>query len=446
MTVREMTGFANVRQQRDRDNCNSRHHFSRLMKSCCPNPNTPNSFIPPNPIVSKPKLSNSFTSIHGLPDDILYEILSRIPLSSLASASAVCRRWAQLLDSHSFSLLRRRHAVLHPTLFAFSLVNTASFCTLRLFQDDAWNRNTPRNDVVLMNIPSDILADISHARLTVIGRKVFIVARSSSLIFDPWTGLVKTRSGPVFPRKRFAIASVNGKAYVAGGSTYDSAVEEYDPDADTWSVITDAPRKRYGCIGVGINGVFYIIGGLKIGTTCGALDTRATVSGAEARVYASSMDLYDVAARGWLRSRVVPGGGCVVAACGANGYLYVLASHAVELSFWRFNANRNGVGGGGGGGGGGFGEWCRIRAPPIPAQVRLGGRVKFSCVGVEEKVVLIQVMGSVDDLLRRSGRNVRGINNKHGIVFVFDCVTQEWSRGPNLPELVQRASCVCVDC
>lgn len=223
-----------------------------------------------------------------------------------------------------------------------------------------------------------------------------------------------------------------------------SAVEEYDPDCDTWRVVIDAPRRRYGCIGVGVDGVFYVIGGLKVG---GASNSR-TIAGAEARAYASSMDLYDVAARGWRRSRAVPGGGCVVAACGALGHVYVLASHAVELSFWRFNATRkNGSGGSGlqgGGGGGGFGEWCRMRSPPLPPQVRLDGTVRFSCVGVQDKVVLIQVMVCINDLMRRSGRNIRGC--KEGLVLIFDCVTEEWSRASDLPQVVQRAACVCVEC
>ncbi|KNA24343.1 hypothetical protein SOVF_016430 [Spinacia oleracea] len=421
--------------ERERESCNSRH-FSLLMKSCCPNPTNPShSIIIPlsssnnsnnNKISSKVIIK---TSISSLPDDILYEILARVPISSLPSITAVCRRWGHLVSSPSFCVLRRHHRLLHSTIFAFS---TSTVSTLRPFVDVNWKLPS-ENDAVLGSLHFQFHTDFSHARLAVVGRKVYIITRSSALVFDPWTGLVKTRSGPLFPRKRFAAAAVCGRIYVAGGSLRASDVEEYDPHADEWRVVAQAPRRRYGCVGVGVDGVFYIIGGLMIG---GASDTRA----AEARVCASSMDLYDVSARGWLRSRAVPGGGCVVAACGAEGCVYVLASHAVELSFWRFNGRRKG----GEGGGGAFGEWCRMRSPPLPAQVRLDGTVKFSCVGVEDKVVLIQVMGCIDDLLRRSGRNVRGY--KEGIVLIFDCVSEEWNRGPDLPELVQRAACVCVDC
>ncbi|XP_057515535.1 F-box/kelch-repeat protein At5g26960 [Amaranthus tricolor] len=414
--------------ERETNTCNSRQ-FSLFIKSCCPNPNNPSQPIIPLPQTTtkppKTKLFSSKTSIATLPDDLLYEILSRVPLSTLPSIAAVCRRWAHLLQSSTFSLLRRNYRLLHSTIFAFSL---SSVSTLRLFVEPSW-KLPPQNDVVIGGV--HFHTDFSHARVVGIGRKIFIITRSNSFVFDPWTGLVKTRSGPLFPRKRFAVAVVDGRIYVAGGSLRASAVEEYDPHVDEWRVVGTAPRRRYGCIGVGVDGVFYIIGGLMIG---GAFELRA----AEARVCASSMDLYDVEARGWLRSRAIPGGGCVVAACGAEGCVYLLASHAVELSFWRFNGRRKGENGGG------FGEWCRMRSPPLPAQVRLDGTVRFSCVGVEDKVVLIQVMGCIDDLLRRSGRNGRGY--KEGLVLVFDCVTEEWSRGPDLPEVVQRAACVCVEC
>lgn len=128
----------------------------------------------------------------------------------------------------------------------------------------------------------------------------------------------------------------------------------------------------------------------------------------------------------------MPGGGCVVAACSAVGNIYMLASHAVELSFWKFNARRqqarSGVGGA-------FGEWCRMKSPPLPAQVRLDSTVRFSCVGVEEKIFLIQV---------RSGRGIGGL--KEGVVLIYDIATGEWSRGADLPEWSRRAACVCVEC
>lgn len=245
---------------------------------------------------------------------------------------------------------------------------------------------------------------------------------------DSWTGALTPRSKMLVLRKKFAVAVIAGKIYVAGGSTRTAAVEEYDPNRNAWRVVCHAPRMRYGCVGAAVDGVLYVIGGLKIGTA----------DGTGAHVYASSMDLYDVEARRWLRSRAVPGGGCVVAACSSGDHIYILASHAVELSFWRFHGSRkmehHHVN---------FGEWCRLKSPPLPTQIQLDGSLRFSCVGVGEKVVLIQIMGCIDDLLRRSGRSSRGV--KDALVLVYDSGSGEWSRGADLPDVIRRAACVCVE-
>ena len=50
----------------------------------------------------------------------------------------------------------------------------------------------------------------------------------------------------------------------------------------------------------------------------------------------------------------------------------------------------------------------------------------------------VQVMGCIDNLLRRSGRSLRGLSE--GLVLVYDSVSEEWSRGPNLPEVIRRVA------
>ncbi|XP_057956367.1 F-box/kelch-repeat protein At5g26960 [Malania oleifera] len=415
------------------DSCNSRH-FSWLVKSCFPtnqqhDPHQPQPLPHHSTATATADRHRRSTPISSLPDDILLECLSRVPPSSLPSVSLVCRRWSRLLHSPSFTLLRRRLGLLRLTLFAVAVSDYGLLTASHCFEDESWQ---------LTFFPTPDEAVLTHARAVAIGRRIYILGRNVMIRYDAWTGTMSEKSPTVFPRKKFAAAVIAGKIYVAGGAARTAAVEEYDPDTDEWRVVADAPRRRYGCIGAAVDGVFYVIGGLKIGAS-GNEPPRA--AGVEAHVYASSMDLYDVEAGGWLRSRAVPGGGCVVAACAAGGHIFVLASHAVELSFWRFDGRRKG---GGSGGGGGFGEWCRIRSPPLPAQVRVDGSVRFGCVGVGEKVVLVQVTGSIDDLLRRSGRSVRGM--KGGLVLVYDCIAGEWSRGADLPEVLRRAACVCVEC
>ncbi|XP_022731097.1 F-box/kelch-repeat protein At5g26960 [Durio zibethinus] len=410
------------------ESCNSRH-FSWLMKSCFPNPNHKSLIITPQHL--HPTVSLTLSS---LPDDLLLECLSRVPSSSLPSLSLVCRRWFYLLHSPSFLLLRRQLHLLHPSVFAFSASDAGVFAATlslsSLSHSATWDLSLclPMNNPSLHSIP----------RLVSIGPRIYIIGRNSMLRYNAWTQHVIPKSPMLLPRKKFAAAAVFNKIYVAGGggSKAASAVEEYDPESDTWRVVAHSQRRRYGCIGAAVDGIFYVIGGLKIDGACGNGG-----GGADAHVYASSMDLYDAEARVWLRSRAVPGGGCVVAACAVAGYIYVLASHAVELSFWRFDARRKC---GGDGGGEGFGEWCRMKSPPMPTQIRLDGTVRFCCVGVGDKVILVQVVGCIDDLLRRSGRSQRGL--KEGLVLVYDTVGGEWGRAADLPEVIRRAACVSVEC
>lgn len=406
------------------ESCNSRH-FSWLMKSCLPNPSDAKSLVPIHHHANPPA---TVTPISSLPDDLLLECLSRVPSSSIPSLTAVCRRWSRLLLSPYFLHLRRRLGLLRHSLFAISAVDSGLFAAVLQIQSEV-----PSWRVSLAVCNDGGQGSLSHARAAAIGPRVYVVSRNAVLRYDAWTGTVALRSPMIFPRKKFAIAVVSGKIYVAGGgggSEVTAAVEEYDPERNRWEVVTHAARKRYGCIGAAVDGVFYVIGGLKIGN-----ETSVTSRGTAAHVYASSMDLFDVRSRQWLRSRSVPGGGCVVAACAAVGHVYVLSSHAVELSFWRFDARR--------GGGGGFGEWTRLKSPPLPAQVRLDGTVRFSCVGVEDKVAVVQVVGCIDDLLRRSGRSERGL--RESLVLLYDTVDGEWRRAADLPEMITRAACACVE-
>ncbi|KAI4308234.1 hypothetical protein L6164_031331 [Bauhinia variegata] len=421
----------------ERESCNSRH-FSWLMKSCFPNPHDTTISIPTHKSATLTTAATTTTTISSLPDDVVLECLSLVPPSSLPSLSLVCRRWARLLHSSDFSDLRRRRSLLHHSVFSLAATDSG-FCAAAL-NDGVWKIALflPCYDAVSLDSFHSLLA---HARLSSIGPRIYIIGRNAMVRYDTWAGSVTPRSAMIFPRKKFAAAAACGRIYIAGGGSRTAAVEEYDPETDTWRVVSNAPRRRYGCIGASVDGVFYIIGGLRIGGAEGSELSRSATGTEGHAVYASSMDLFDVEARVWLRSRAVPGGGCVVAACAAAGHIYVLTSHAVELSFWSFNARRKVSNQGGNGG---FGEWCRIKSPPLPAQVRVDGRMRFSCIGMGNKVVLIQVTGGIDDLSIRNGRVGRGI--REGLVLVYDCITGDWSRGADLPEVFRRATYVGVEC
>ncbi|KAK7401013.1 hypothetical protein VNO78_12323 [Psophocarpus tetragonolobus] len=403
---------------RERESCNSRH-FAWLMKSCFPSPNDAVAKQQP----THPNSPASATTISSLPDDVVLDFLSRVPPASLPALSLVCRRWSLLLRSPDFSDLRRRRRLLRHTAVAVAPTDLGlSAATLR---NDAWHPSlfVPCFDALSLENFHSLL---SHARACSIGPRIYLVGRDTTLVYDTWTATVTTRAAAIFPRKKFALAASASKIYVAGGSSRTAAVEEFDPQSNAWRVVSHARRRRYGCIGAYVNGIFYIIGGLRIGASEQNLLSRASHA-----AYASSMDLFDVEARVWLRSRTVPQRGCVVAACAANGRVYVLTSHAVELSFWSFHAPRKYKNDHDSGNV--MGEWCRIKSPPLPAQVRMDTRMRFSCVGIEDKVVLIQSLNEV-----------RG--TKEGFVLVFDCVAGEWGRGVDLPEVYRRAAYVGVEC
>ncbi|KAK4278826.1 hypothetical protein QN277_016621 [Acacia crassicarpa] len=419
----------------ERDRCNSRH-FTWIMKTCFPNPHQTTTISPQPHHSTTTTLPITTTNISSLPDDVLLECLSRVPPSSLPSLSLVSRRWARLLHSPHFSDLRRRRSLLHHSVFAVAATDSG-FCAAPL-TDSSWKIALfhPCYDAIALD---DFHCLLAHARLASIGPRIFVIGRNAMIRYDIWTGNLSPRSAMIFPRKKFASAVVSGKIYVAGGGSRSTAVEEYDPDLDTWSVVSHAQRRRYGCIGASADGVFFIIGGLRIGAAGEGNEFSRATGGAEAHAaYASSMDLFDVDARVWLRSRAVPGGGCVVAACAAANNVYVLTSHAVELSFWKFDARRKSSNRSGGGS---FGEWCRIKSPPFPAQVRMDTRMRFSCIGMGDKVMLIQVNGWCVDEMMRSGRSVR-----EGMVLIYDCGGGEWSRGVDLPEVFRRAAYVGVEC
>ncbi|XP_010906402.1 F-box/kelch-repeat protein At5g26960 [Elaeis guineensis] len=408
------------------ETCNSRS-FSWLVKSCLPDPRREIARAPPeNPHCRRPAAVSpaAASPISSLPDDLLLECLSRVPLSSLPSLPLVCRRFSLLLDSAAFLDLRRAHGRLRRTLHALSFSDLGLLVSAAIPADDpaavAWDCASP------IPLPPQILdGSFSHARLAAVGRSIYIIGRGATLRYDTWTGAVAPRAPTLFARKKFAAAAIGGKIYVAGGTARTSAVEEYDPAADAWRVVADAPLRRYGCVAAAAGGVFYVIGGLRVGG-------REAAGSLDAHVCAGSMDAYRVGTGAWVRGRagaaaaavaVVPGGGCVVGACGVGTYVYVLASHAVEVSFWRWEVGR----------GRRVGEWTRLEPPPVPGRGRLGGAVRFSCAAVgEDKVVALA--------------HVPSTAGAEGAVLVYDIAGGEWTRGPDLPRGLRRAAFAFVEC
>ncbi|CAN6335588.1 unnamed protein product [Urochloa humidicola] len=388
--------------------------------------------------------------ISALPDELLLECLARVPRASLPPLPAVCRRFAALLASEGFLHLRRAHGRLRPCLLAVSVSSSAHFARA-LLQLQLGASSVPELDVAALPLPSPLphcsgssssSSAFAHARAVALGREVYLIGRGATLRVDALTGASHACAPTLFPRKKFAAAAVGGRIYVAGGSARTAAVEEYDPAADAWRVVAEAPRRRYGCAGAGAGGVFYVAGGVAVssgGDGRGGAARRAL----EAHACAGSVDALHVASGAWAwsaRPRAVPGGGCVVGACGAgDGHLYVVASHAVDLSFWRWSGNGASRGGGGGGASG----WVALEAPPVPrGSVGLGMAVRVAMAGVGGD----RVAAVVNATAVRGHNAAGGGAPLEGMVLVYDIGGGKWSRAPDLPPGFRRAACAAVEC
>ena len=86
---------------------------------------------------------------------------------------------------------------------------------------------------------------------------------------------------------------------MAGSSARTASVEEYDPATESWRVVVEAPRRRYGCTGTGAADVFYIAGGVAV--------SGGGTAGMTAHVCAGSVDALHMGsgARVWARHPVL---------------------------------------------------------------------------------------------------------------------------------------------
>ncbi|KAF8671569.1 hypothetical protein HU200_049888 [Digitaria exilis] len=422
------------------ESCHPRS-LSWLARSCVP-AHPARHIAVPLPISAaspaNPASDTDESPISALPDELLLECLTRVPRASLLPLPAVCRRFASLLASDGFLHLRRAHGRLRPCLLA---VNVSAFARALLHLGASSRSDI---EVAALPLPPQLLhcaggssssSAFAHARAVALGpREVYLIGRGATMRIDALTGAARACAPTLFPRKKFAAAAVEARIYVAGGSARTAAVEEYDPAVDAWRVVAEAPRRRYGCAGAGAGGVFYVCGGVAVS---GGEDGAPRVA---AHACAGSVDALHVASGAWAwsaRPRAVPAGGCVVGACGGgDGHLYVVASHAVELSFWRWSG-----GGGATRGGGGACGWVALEAPPVPrGSVGLGMAVRVAMAGVGDGRV-----AAVVNVAAVRGHNAAD-NSLEGMVLVYDIAGGKWSRAPDLPPGFRRAACAAVEC
>jgi len=87
--------------------------------------------------------------------------------------------------------------------------------------------------------------------------------------YNPRTNKWTRKANMPTPRSALSTSVVNGKIYAIGGDSGDylpaptlSAVEEYDPETDTWTRKADMPTPRGSLCTAVVNGKIYAIGGV----------------------------------------------------------------------------------------------------------------------------------------------------------------------------------------
>ena len=163
---------------------------------------------------------------------------------------------------------------------------------------------------------SSPLRDALRRKLIFRGLAVFIfIAFSISLPSvsfaqeDKWT----TKADMPTARSWLSTSVVDGKIYAIGGwggggpqHRWYSAVEEYDPETDTWTKKADMPTARAYLSASAVDGKIYAIGGW----------TRANTY--------SSVEVYDPATDRWTKKADMPIGRYHSATSVVNGKIYAI--------------------------------------------------------------------------------------------------------------------------
>lgn len=428
---------------------NPSRKFCRFMKSCCWSKfQSPQHYLKrkedrDHNTYPEEDIEEQEPNISSLPDDLLMECFARLSRSSIHPSMLVSQRFYKVLKSPSYYELRRNIGRLESLLFVFGGAGTGLKSAVYCKSNGGWgagllfNTDSIQGNEWYLDYHS---ADNSllYAQSAILNQQIFILAaipcpisgnEDCTIVYDAWTMSLTRRAPMLCPRKKFACCVISNRIFVAGGAHINDSTrativdaEEYIPELDVWKPIANMPRKRYGCLGAAVNGIFYVIGGLKFGNMNGLC--------MQPYAYVGSMDSFDPKTNTWLKTKALPMGGCVIACTVVGSCIYMLSSHAVELSFWKYVTDTD--------------SWTRIKQPPIPSPLRMDNVLKFNCVTMGSLVYIIQVGGSIDDLLRRSGRNARGL--KEGLVLIYDTKLQEWQRGPDLPYVQNGAACAVVEC
>lgn len=224
--------------------------------------------------------SSEFTELlPGLPEELGLECITRLPYSTHRLASAVCRRWQQLITSRDFYHHRRKAGLTRvlacliqalPPAYSpsgWKLCSSPSYgITVFDSLSQSWERIAPIPEYP-DGLPLFCQIASSEGRLVVMGGW-------DPDSYDPIVDVFvydftrcAWRKGRDMPSKRsfFAIGASDGRVYVAGGHDENkNALKSawvYDLRRDEWSELPPMNQGRDECEGLIAGGEFWVISG-----------------------------------------------------------------------------------------------------------------------------------------------------------------------------------------
>ncbi|CAI9101828.1 OLC1v1039244C2 [Oldenlandia corymbosa var. corymbosa] len=179
--------------------------------------------------------------IPGLPDDIAFICLARIPRQYHPVMKCVCVRWKDLADSEEWYSYRKRHDLVEAWIYALGKDKYDQLCCFVLDPSRpsrGWNR--------ISGIPSCCMKR-KGMRFEVLGKRLYLLGGSGwsedttneVYCYDAATNSWSPAASLSVARCNFACEAVNDKIYAIGGlgpnSRYLNSLDVYNPKENVWS-------------------------------------------------------------------------------------------------------------------------------------------------------------------------------------------------------------------
>ncbi|KAM1303805.1 hypothetical protein ACFX2F_021570 [Malus domestica] len=203
----------------------------------------------------------------GLPDDIAKYCLALVPRSDFPAMGGVCKKWRYFLQSKELITVRRLAGLLEEWLYVLTTDSEG--------KENHWEVLDchGHKHQVLPPMPGPMRSGfgvvVLNGKLLVVGGYSVItettVASDDVYQYDSCLNRWGKLANMNVARYDFACAELSGMIYAVGGYGIDgsslSSAEVYNPDTDTWTLISSIRRPRYGCFACGFEGKLYVMGG-----------------------------------------------------------------------------------------------------------------------------------------------------------------------------------------